>query len=49
MHLIKYNKIKFITGIKLIHALALGHHSQGVFYSKEIQVQHADLGIDCPH
>ena len=49
MHLIKYNKIQFITGIKLLQVLALGHHPQGVFYNKGIQLQHDDLGIECPH
>jgi hypothetical protein len=49
MHLIKYNKIQFMTGIELLHVLAMGHHPQGVFYNKGIQVQHADLGIEHPH
>jgi len=43
------NKIQIITGIKLLHVLALGHHPQEVFYNKGIQVQHADIGIECPH
>ena len=34
-----------MTSINLLHILAPGCHSQGVFQIKGIQVQHAKLGI----
>lgn len=42
------NKIQFITSIKLIHVSALGCHPQGVFWNKEIEVQHTNLGSASP-
>lgn len=38
-------KMQFMTGIELLHVLALGCRPQGVFWSGGIQVQHAELGI----
>jgi hypothetical protein len=34
-----------MTGIELLHVLALGCHPQRVFWNKRIQVQCAELGI----
>jgi len=31
MHLVKHNKIQFMTSMKLLHVLAQGHHPQAVF------------------
>jgi hypothetical protein len=38
------NKMQFMTSIKISHVSTPGFHRQAVFWIKEIEGQHADLG-----
>jgi len=44
-----FSKIQFMTSIKLLHVSAPERYHKGVSYNKGIEVQHANLGTDCPH
>jgi len=43
------SKIQFMTSIKLLHVSAPECHPQGVYWDKQIQVQHANPGTDRHH
>lgn len=54
MHFIKIqwninHKIQLLMSVKLAHGLAPGCYPQRFFWNKGIQVQHNNLGTDCPH
>lgn len=38
-----------MINITLLHVLAPWCHPQGVFHITEIQTQHTNLGMHCPH